>query len=120
MRRVVQIALDIGRTEYMSGTLQTNPAVQCFVFDQTEPVIEWQRDDSLVDELQVTLYLFGVMRKLDLQDIFHDQWQQMGAGLAAQYGPLVARGQQLGDTPDMVIVYMGDQQRSDGLGIEPE
>ncbi|GBH16400.1 Kinesin-like protein [Pseudomonas syringae pv. actinidiae] len=119
-QRVVQIAFDISRTQNMPRALQANPAVQRLAVDQTEPVIERQRDDSFVDQRKVALGLFGIMCKLNLQAVFHHQWQQMSARLAAQYRPFIARRQQLGNTPDVVVVHMSDQKRPDGLGVEPE
>jgi len=104
----------------VSGALQADPAMHGFVVDQAEPVIEWQSDNSLVDDVQVARDLPGVVCKFNFQEIFHDQWQQMGTGLTAQYRPFVTGCQQLWNTPDMVIVYVADQQRPDSLGIESE
>lgn len=74
----------------MPRALQANPAVQRLAVDQTEPVIEWQCDDPFVDQRKVALGLLGIMCKLDLQAVFHHQWQQMSARLAAQYRPFIA------------------------------
>ncbi len=94
--------------------------MQRFVIDQAEPVIERQRNDPLVNGLEVSLGLCGIVGECNFKSVLHDQRQHVSAGLAAQYRPCIACRQQFGNTSDMVIVDVSDQQRPDALGVEIE
>ena len=97
----------------MTRTLQSDPAMQRFGGDQLEPAVKGQRNDSLADSIEMAVYLRRIPAKLDAENIFHDQRQQVSTGLTADDRPLVTARQQLRDSAYMVVVHVGQKKRPD-------
>ncbi len=99
----------------MAGTLQADTRFQLFGIYQREPMLIRQRDEAAFNNVDVTFDTLLVAAEAQLEGIFKNDGQEFCRGLAAKYRPREACRQQIGNTPDMVDVYMGDHQRLDGI-----
>src|SRR5690606_56875 len=113
--RIIQIDFHIGGTNDMAGPLQADTRVQFVGIYQREPMLIRQSDEAAFNNVDVTLDTLLVAAEAQLEGIFKNDGQEFCRSLAAKNRPIEDCSQQIGNTPDMVDVYMGYNKRLDGI-----
>lgn len=115
---VLEVDLYVRGAEDMAGALQADAGMEFVGVRQGEPVLVRQGDDALLDERDVLLDLFLVAAETEFEGILEDDRQELRGGLAAQDWPVEAGGQQIGNAAHVVDMYVGGDQRLDGIDGE--
>ncbi len=112
---VLHIDFHVSGAQHMGGALQPHLGLEAFIILQGEPVLVGQRDDSLLYLPQVALYLFLVSAEGEFERVLQHDGHQFGRKLTTEDRPLETSGQQIGNAPHMVGVYMDDDQGANAL-----
>lgn len=97
----------------MPGALEADAAFEAGGLGDGVPLVEGERDDQAVQQVQVAGDLCGFAGDAEAVGVFEDQRQEFRGGLAAQDRASVAGGQECGDAADVVEVDVGDDQGLD-------
>ena len=116
--RIGQVDFHVGRAEDVAGALQADARHQNVDFGQGEPLVVRQGKQALFDPFDIARYLFVVPAETELERVFEDDGQQPGRRLATEDRPLKPCGQQIGNSPGVVGMPVGDDRRLEGLQRE--
>ncbi len=90
----------------MPGPLQPNASFQLLAVHWGEPLLVGNRDDALLNQLEVALNLFLISAKAELEGIFQHDWQEPGRWLTTENKPFEAGCKQVGDAANVVDMNM--------------